>query len=227
MDALLLDYNGVIVNDEPLHFAAFRDTLAANAIALDQPTYAADYLGIDDRSAFVTAFRRAGRPLEGRSLARLMTEKAARYQALAARDLPLVPGVGSFAAAAMERWAVAVVSGALRREVESGLEQAGLDAARLVVVSAEDVEVTKPDPAGYRQGLRRLAERCGAEPLRAVVVEDSLPGLGAARAVGAGCVMLTTSHSAAALARADLVWSSFEGHAPDELISVLRPVVVR
>ena len=61
MKALLLDYNGVIVDDEPLHFASFRDVLAEEGIPLTEREYAAEYLGIDDRAAFGKAFRRAGR----------------------------------------------------------------------------------------------------------------------------------------------------------------------
>jgi len=49
-----------------------------------------------------------------------------------------------------------------------------------------------------------------------------LPGLGAARAAGMRCAMLTTSHPSAALAGAgaDLVWSSFAGHDPAELLAL-------
>ena len=48
MDALLLDFNGVIVADEPLHFASLRAILAEDGIALDEATYQADYLGTAD-----------------------------------------------------------------------------------------------------------------------------------------------------------------------------------
>jgi sugar-phosphatase len=53
-----------------------------------------------------------------------------------------------------------------------------------------------------------------------VVIEDSLAGLSAARAAGMRCVMLTTSHPAAALGAADLVWTSFAGHDPAELLGL-------
>ncbi len=35
-DVLLLDYNGVVVDDEPIHFAALRDLLAVERIAIDE-----------------------------------------------------------------------------------------------------------------------------------------------------------------------------------------------
>lgn len=225
MDALLLDFNGVVVNDEPLHFAAFRDVLSDEGLTLDEPTYYADYLGFDDHASFREAYRRANRPLEPRTAKRLVGRKAERYAAFAARDLPIVPGVTGFVRRAAARWRIAIASGALRGEIEFGLACAGISDVVEVIVSAEDVGITKPDPAGYRLALARLGAPCG-EPgtPRAVVVEDSLPGLYAARALGAGCVMLTTSHDAGALAAADRVWASFEGHLPAELDALLQPV---
>jgi HAD superfamily hydrolase (TIGR01509 family) len=125
--------------------------------------------------------------------------------------------------AAARRFRIAVVSGAVRSEVAMGLERAGIAAAVSAIVTSEDVPTSKPDPAGLRLALARLGAPAQG-PWRAVVAEDSLPGLAASRALGAGCLMLTTSHSAAALAAADLVWKSFEGHHPVELEPLFRPV---
>ncbi len=211
MDALLLDYNGVVVNDEPLHCEALRAVLAEEGIALDVPTYCADYVGLDDHASFREAWRRAGRPFEPAAARRLVARKAARYASLAANDLPLVPGVTRFVRLAAERWPVAIASGALRAEIALGLARAGIAGSVATIVGAEDAGVSKPDPAGFRLA----ATRTGAG--RAVVIEDSLPGLLAARALGAGCVMLATTHPAGRLAGADRVWESFDGHDPAEL----------
>jgi beta-phosphoglucomutase len=224
-DVLLLDYNGVVVDDEPLHFAAFRDVLAVERVALDEASYYADYLGFDDPTCFREAFRRAGRPLEQAVLERLAARKAEWYAEEIRGGLPLVPGIRDFVRAAAERWRIAVVSGALRREILSGLECAGIADRVAAIVSAEDVAAGKPDPSGGRLAVAQLAARSpGGGAVRAVMVEDSLPGLAAARALGAGCVALATSHGARELAGADLVWESFAGHAPEELAPLFRGV---
>ena len=225
-DVLLLDYNGVVVDDEPLHFAALRDVLAIERIALDEATYDADYLGLDDRACLREAFRRTVRPLDPEPLDRLAARKADWYAALARAGLPIVPGVHDFVRAAAERCRIAVVSGALRREIRAGLECAGIADLVGAVVGAEDVVTGKPDAAGLRLAVAELA-RGGSGRTRAVVVEDSLPGLTAARALGAGCVALATSHGARELAGADLVWGSFAGHRPEELAPLFREVEVR
>ncbi len=222
-DALLLDYNGVIVDDEPLHCDAFRAVLEEEGLPITRDAYYAEYLGLDDRACFRKALRGDGRPFPPGEVAHLVERKGRRYRALAARGLPLVPGVGAFVREAARRARVAVVSGAARGEIEPGLARAGLAGVVAAVVTSEDVATSKPDPAGLRLALRRLGGQA-AGPWRVAVAEDSLPGLAAARALGAGCLMLATAHPAAALAGADLVWATFEGHRPDELQPLFREV---
>jgi HAD superfamily hydrolase (TIGR01509 family) len=226
MDALLLDYNGVVVDDEPLHFAALAEILAAEGVALDEAAYYEGYVGSDDRAAFTKAFRQLGRELAPEALSALVARKAERYAALSEGGLVLVPGVTEFVREAADYVFVAVVSGALRREIELGLRKARLNDVVGVIVSAEDVTTTKPDPEGFRLALARLAALRPGRAWRAAVIEDSLPGLAAARALGAGCLMLTTSYEAGALAGADLTWDTFEGHSPRELAPLWRPVEV-
>jgi HAD superfamily hydrolase (TIGR01509 family) len=60
-----------------------------------------------------------------------------------------------------------------------------------VVVGGDDVKATKPDPAAYLITLERLA----LGPAEAVAVEDSVPGLGAARAAGVPCVVVVNDYT--------------------------------
>jgi beta-phosphoglucomutase len=224
MDALLLDYNGVIVQDEPLHFASFRATLAEEGITLSEQEYFSHYLGLNDRVAFQKAFERAGRPFARASVEPIVQRKSRAYLRLAERGLKVVPGVAAFVEAAARSARVAVVSGALGAEIPLGLRRAGIEHLVEVLVSSDDVTTTKPDPEGFRIALARLAQRHGTREWRAVVIEDSLPGVGAARALGAGCVAITTSHGADELKDADLVWTSFDGHDPAEMTPLWREV---
>ena len=90
------------------------------------------------------------------------------------------PGAPELVARLNERslpWGV--VTNAHLRLARARLGAAGLDPP--VIVSRDDVERGKPHPEGYRLGARRL----GAEPRRTAAVEDSAPGLAAARTAGA------------------------------------------
>jgi HAD superfamily hydrolase (TIGR01509 family) len=224
-DALLFDFNGVIVDDEPLHCEAFLAVLSEEGLALTRDEYYAEYLGLDDRTCFRQVLSRDGRPPVPGDVTDLVARKGERYLSLADRSLPLVPGAAEFVRAAARTRRVAIVSGALRREIALGLERAGIADAVSVIVTSDDVATSKPDPAGFHLALRLLAAR-EPGPWRAVVIEDSLPGLAAARAIGAGCLMLATAHEARALAAADRVWTSFESHHPDELGPLFREVAV-
>jgi beta-phosphoglucomutase len=220
---LLLDYNGVVVDDEPIHLAALRDLLAVERIVLDDAGYHAHFLGLDDRACIREAFRRAGRALEPEAVRTLAARKARWYAESTRTGIPLVPGVRRFVreAAAMAR--IAIVSGARREEIRAGLAQAGIAESVTCIVSAEDVTRGKPDPEGHRLAIATLTG--GASAVRAVVVEDSRPGLAAARALGAGCVMLTTAYGGPDVSGADLVWDSFDAHAPGELDPFMREVL--
>src|SRR2546423_14701480 len=81
-EALLFDYNGVITDDEEQHRATFADLLAEAGIALSRDQYYADYLGCDDRTSFVQAFRDAGKPLDPATLEVLVARKSQAYARL-------------------------------------------------------------------------------------------------------------------------------------------------
>jgi HAD superfamily hydrolase (TIGR01509 family) len=107
-----------------------------------------------------------------------------------------------------ERGPVGVVSGALRDEIELGLEVLAVADRVRFVVSAEDTAASKPDPDGYLQGIRQLTPLVGEmEARRALVVEDSLAGIEAAKAAGLPCVAVAHSYEREKLAAAgaDLV----------------------
>jgi HAD superfamily hydrolase (TIGR01509 family) len=212
--AILFDFNGVIIDDEPQHCEALIATLAEYGCALDRETYYRDYLGFDDRECFRFAFAQAGRPPNEAVLREAIERKNVHYERALRASMRLVPGAAEFVgSAAREGYRLGVVSGALRREIELVLGLAGLRPHFEAIVAAEDVSACKPDPEGYR----RACEALGAGAEGTVVVEDSLPGLAAARAAGLRCAMLATSHPEEACAEADLVWRDFTGRRAAEL----------
>jgi HAD superfamily hydrolase (TIGR01509 family) len=224
IQAVLFDFNGVIVDDESQHCEAFQRVLAAEGIALTREQYYADYLGLDDRTGFVEAYRRAARTLTTELLSYLVAQKSEVYLNIMSAALPIVPGAREFVRAAATRFRLGIVSGALRREIDAMLARTGRDFASLfeIIIAAEDVRSCKPDPAAYLAGLDALNRRKAITAGACVVVEDSLPGLAAARAAGMPCVVLTTSHPSERFAGrgAAMVWDSFAGHTPAELAAV-------
>lgn len=210
--AVLFDFNGVLVDDEPLHGRLFQRVLAQEGVDLSPADYYARYLGLDDRGCFAAALAAAGREVPPEGLARLIARKAAYYQEAVHRDgVPFFPGVARVVAEARAAGLVlGIVSGALAAEIEGALAQAGLAPEFKVVVAADHVSRGKPDPEGYRAALARLNEEPPLparliHPHEVVAIEDSPAGLAAARAAGLGTVAVATSYPAAALGDADSV----------------------
>lgn len=198
--ALLFDFNGVLVDDEPLHFRLFRRVLGEEGVDLDEQTYYREYLGFDDRDALRAALRAVGRVAEPMSIARLTARKAAYYQEEIRRHgYPFFAGALDLVrGAAAAGWTLGVVSGALREEVEGALEQARVAGLFKTLVTAEDVDRGKPDPEGYRRGLEALNVEPPLparliHPHEVLAIEDSPAGLAAA--AGAGLRTLAVAQS--------------------------------
>ncbi len=222
--AVIFDFDGVIVDSEPLHFDAFRAVLAEEGIDLTKDLYESRYLAMDDKTCFAAAFADAGRALSHPALDDLIERKARRLEADLAAG-PLFPGVPDFIRMLAERVPLAINSGALRAEIELVLAGTGLADCFRTIVSAEDVTRCKPDPEGYRLALDRLTALPGVPadiaPPQCLVVEDSVHGIASARAAGMACLAVTNSYPADFLGDASHVVASLDGLAWDVVARIV------
>ncbi|TMG81388.1 MAG: HAD family phosphatase [Betaproteobacteria bacterium] len=218
-EAVLFDFNGVLVDDESQHCEALQRVLAAEGITLTREQYYANYLGLDDRSGFVEAYRRAQRTVTTELLQYLVAKKSQLYLELVATSLRLVEGAPEFVRDAGQRFRLGIVSGASRREIDHVLGKTGLRPSFEIIIAADDLARCKPDPAPYLAAHKAFDAKRRIAVDACVVIEDSVPGLQAARAAGMACVMLTTNHPSRTLEGrgAALLWSSFAGHSAGEL----------
>ena len=211
MRAVLFDFDGVLVNSEPLHYRATRDALVAEGIAIDEDEYWRHLLAYDDRGAIRIALERHGIPYDAARIEAAAVRKAEAYDALLS-EVPFFPGARELARSLSRELPVAIASGALRREIEAILEAGGIRDAFTAVVGADDVSRSKPDPEPYLTAMARLAGRApGLQPAECLVVEDSVPGILAGRAAGMKVLAVTNSYPAAKLTAAHSVVSSLAG----------------
>jgi len=193
--ATLFDYNGVLANDETVHLAAFQDALLPLGIALTEADYWAKYLGFDDVGAFGAILLDSGRPLDAQQIAALVEAKRPLYRARAEASLPLFPGATELIRQRAAAGPVAIVSGALRDEIELGIDALGVRDLIVSVVAAEDTRASKPDPHGYLLGIEALSKLIPAgDAQRALVIEDSLAGIEAAKSAGLPCIAVGHSY---------------------------------
>ena len=115
MPAIIFDFDGVIVDSEPMHEAALRATLRAEGMDFSAQDYRTKYLGFDDRDICIAVAHSYGRTLTSEALARLMQLKCIRTQEAIAQGVATpFPGSVELLKAAAAAGPVAICSGARR-----------------------------------------------------------------------------------------------------------------
>ena len=225
MDAVIFDFDGVIVDSEPVHHAGFAQVLRGRGIELTWDLYRERYLGYDDHDCFAAVCGDHGLAFDESSIAAMTAAKSAVVREVLASSVRALPGaVELIAALQAADVPLAICSGALRAEIEVAARRTGVWDRFLSVVAAEDVVHGKPDPAGYALALERLRAATG-RPLRAarsLAIEDSPAGIDAARGAGLGVLAVTTSYAAAALTTADAIVASLAAVTPASLAALAK-----
>ena len=221
LGAVIFDFNGIIVDDEPIHFRLFQRVFSEEGIDLDEATYYRRYLGFDDRGAFLAAFRDHGRAVGAAKLQELIGRKADYYRDAIRNHVAIFPGVRALVQDLARHVPLAVASGALRQEIETILQTVNLLNHFHAIVSAEDVQQGKPEPEIFIKALAALNAANGAvaaiAPMNCVVIEDSKEGVRGARRAGMKCLAVTNSHPPELLQEADAVVASLEEVTPSFL----------
>ncbi|MCD6339399.1 MAG: HAD family phosphatase [Verrucomicrobia bacterium] len=186
IEAVIFDMDGVLVDSEPLHRAAFLDVFAELGHADDHGVRFENFYGRSDRAVWEDFLgrHRAPWPIE-----RLMEEKEARFLERLRRERPVFPEIPSLAAELAKRRRLAVASSSPRKIIETVLDMAGLRPFFQTYAGAEDVRRLKPDPEIFLLA----AERLGVPPRACAVVEDSPAGIEAANRAGMLSLGVATS----------------------------------
>jgi beta-phosphoglucomutase len=211
--AVIFDFDGVIANSEPLHFAAFRDVLADQGVVLTEVEYYGQYLGYDDVGVFRAVNRDRSMSWNASQVTVLVDRKAVRLERLEQERSILFPGAEQAIRRLASVLPLAIASGALRAEILGVLDRAGLSQYFGAVVAAEDTLAGKPAPDPYLRAVSLLGTALGQSlaPCDCVAVEDSRWGLESARAAGLRTIAVTHTYPAAALGGADLVITDLDG----------------
>ena len=191
--AAVFDFDGVIVDSEPLHYRALRAALLPEGVEITEEEYLRIYLAYDDRGAIEKALQHHGEPADPERVDRIEARKVESFAELIP-GIPVFEGAREVVRALAAEVPLAIASGARHDEIEAILGGLGLRDAFQAIVGVEDAERTKPDPAPYVEAARQLAARApGLDPGECVAFEDSIPGIAAA--LGAGMKVVGVAHS--------------------------------
>jgi len=191
--AIIFDFDGVMFDTEFMHGQAFVDVLQRYGVDIDLQASMREFIGHNDWLIVERLIERhAG--LAELTAADLVDEKTRRYSEITGDGLEPLPGLRAF----IERWVgrvpMGICSGSRTREIDRLLRLAGLREPIDVIVSSDDVKVSKPDPAGYLMTRELLAGDGALVADRCLVFEDSPAGVRAARAAGMATVGVRRSY---------------------------------
>lgn len=226
LSAVIFDFDGVICDTEPLHLTMFQKVLGEVGVSLTEKEYYSDYVGFDDKGAFHAVLEAHGRHTTNTMLNNLVERKTQHLMNELRESVLIYPGVHELINDAATSYRLAIVSGALRHEIEFVLEHEGIRQRFEHITSAEDVSKGKPAPDGYLHALSALnsQSRPGAHvvaPDDCLVIEDTIPGIQAAHAAGMKVLAVANTYPLEQLHEADRATTSLQEIRLQELIAHL------
>jgi putative hydrolase of the HAD superfamily len=217
--ALLFDFDGTMLETESSSYGAWRELLGEHGYELTPDTWSAAVgtIGAVDPVGLLEAH--LGETVDARAL---RTRQAERHREMLLEEV-LRPGVHEVAEEARRRGLhTAIVTSASERWVREHLGRLGLeDDWELIVAANGDPQRAKPNPLLYEEALDQL----GVAPEEALAIEDSPPGVAAAKAAGITTIAFPNEITAPMdLTQADVIVEDLDGLGVDELLELVgRP----
>jgi HAD superfamily hydrolase (TIGR01509 family) len=200
LKAVLFDFNGVIIHDEPLHEKLINQLLIEENLRPKPGEFRQFCLGRSDRACLTDLFINRGRVLSEPYLTGLIERKAKAYERELAtiETLPIYPGLTDLIFQLRSlKLPMAIVSGAVRSEIELVLTRVELREPFAVIVAGDDPIRSKPEPDGYLLAIERLNQHLpelNLKPQECLAIEDTFPGIQAAKRAGISVVGVANSY---------------------------------
>ena len=188
--ALIFDLNGTMINDMEFHIQAWTYILNEELNAgLTQDQVKNQMYG-KNSELFIRVFGEG--KMTNDEMDYWSMEKEKRYQQAYRPYLQLINGLDEFLKRAYEaKIPTGIGSAAIPFNIDFVLDQLDIRKYFSAIVSAEDVEISKPNPETFLKAARLLK----TAPADCLIFEDAPKGVEAARNAGIPCVVLTTLHA--------------------------------
>ncbi len=185
IEALVLDFDGLLADSEPFHYKAYNTVFERYGHSLDPDEY---WLEFTSKGTGIQGeIERHDLKLSA-SVDTIRQEKFVEYSKFCnSGAIPLFPSARRFLELAKNRFTLVIASGSWEHDIRAILEHAG--ATGLVTTlfgKAPDKRQEKPAPDIFLDAAKALA----LPPKRCLVIEDALKGLNAARGAGMPCLIV-------------------------------------
>jgi HAD superfamily hydrolase (TIGR01509 family) len=210
--AILWDMDGVLADTSQLHFETWERILTEQGISFDQQKFHLIY-GLKNRDLLPFL---VGKALEPQLIEWIADQKELAFRQALPGHLSLLPGVLEW----LQRFnslgcKQAVASSAPPENVEALVDELGIRNYFDALVTPGNLP-GKPDPAVFLLAASQLV----VHPEYCVVIEDSIPGIEAARRANMRCIAVTTTNPPEALALADIVVETMDQFTIEQIESL-------
>ena len=205
IEAVLLDMDGVVVDNLPYHVDAWLLFCEQHGISLTREVFYRELNGMNSKDTFEWFY---GREMSREEIEHLEEKKEAIYRQFYADHRVAAPGLIDFLTDLQKQGiACALATSAGQGNIDFIVDGLGIRHFFQAIVGGAEVKKGKPDPEIYL----KAADLLGANYAHCWVVEDSLQGIQAGLSAGMQVVGITTSHTAAELAHTQIQAPHFEG----------------
>lgn len=210
--AILWDMDGTLIDTKNSHYLSWRHVVQKHGHDLPEALFD-EHFGRNNAS-ILSIFLGYEPPPE--MAAEMIVEKEAMFRDIAPANSQLFPGVDSWLETAQSLGIPqAVASSGSLENIRVMADAFGIASYFNELISGADLPA-KPEPDVFLIAAKAL----GAEPDRCLVIEDSIPGINAAKRAGMKCIALTSTHPRSKLIRADVIVEDFISPLQDYLTTL-------
>jgi len=198
---ILWDMDGVIVDSNAFHFAAWQETFAKRGVAITKECFT-KLCGT--RNDFIVGSS-MGRELPEGDIRSILQEKEEAFRRKATGNIKPFPGVVRLLNAIKKgNFKLGLVSSAPKENIDFVLGELNLEGIFNCIVFGQEVSASKPNPQVYLLAAQKLK----VAPKDCLAIEDSPLGVKAAKTAGMKCLAITNTHPWQKLKEADKVVDS-------------------
>ena len=202
MQAILFDFDGVVIRSMEDHYEGWRRALQEYGIDMaPEELYLMEGSGIEELANQFT--RKFNLPYD--EAPNIIQKKRFYYDQI--KKIEFYPNLINVTEWIKEKeLKTALVTGGERYRVMETLENYGLADQFKVIVTADDVQYTKPAPEPYL----KAAEILDVAPEECIVIENAPLGIRSAKNAGMRCIAVTTTLPRTFLKQADVITDNLE-----------------
>jgi HAD superfamily hydrolase (TIGR01509 family) len=193
LQAILLDFDGTLVDSEPLHHRCWLEAVRPWGAATDWEDYQRRFVGITDREGARIFLSEAGHEPTDELIRAACTSKHQLYRSRCGEELTIPSESSDLIRELGWKVPVGVVTSSITLELGPVLAKANLTDSIRVVVCGDHVKRHKPNPEPYQLAIQQLKTIDDSiEATACLVFEDSAAGV--ASATGAGMRVSRVRH---------------------------------